>query len=135
MNRCVAPCVDKVEKQAYDELVAGTALFLRGLYETLLRYGKMSILFLDRGPGFIALDTMRVCDRLEIHFIHGTARYPEGRGKIERFNRTALNAVLRNLDRRPDISDNCADLELRLQHWLRNTYNHTPHESLDRKDR
>ena len=36
MNRCVAPCVDRVENSQYDELVHGTLLFLRGKTDALL---------------------------------------------------------------------------------------------------
>ena len=41
-------------------VVVGTSenaeLFLRGLYETMLSYGMMDALFVDRGPGFVATD-------------------------------------------------------------------------------
>jgi transposase InsO family protein len=106
-----------------------TALFLRGLYQCVLAYGPMSILYLDNGPGFIALDALEVLRHLKVHFIHGTARYPEGHGKIERFNQTAWTQLLRLLTR-PEVDPECAALELRLQHFLCEQYNHQPHESL-----
>lgn len=37
MKRCLAPCVGRVDEAAYAELVAGTALFLRGRSDELLR--------------------------------------------------------------------------------------------------
>ncbi len=37
MKRCLAPCVGRVEEAAYAELVAGTALFLRGRSGQLLK--------------------------------------------------------------------------------------------------
>lgn len=37
MKRCLAPCVGLVEEAAYAELVAGTALFLRGRSDELLK--------------------------------------------------------------------------------------------------
>lgn len=117
------------------EVVVGTsentALFLRGFYRTIRHHGQMGNLYLDRGPAFIAHDTAAVCAHLSIHLSHGEASYPEGHGKIERLNQTALNAVLRNLDRRPDVDPTCEALELRLRHWLFEVYNHEPHESLD----
>lgn len=109
------------------------ALFLRGLYETVRCHGRMLALYLDRGPGFIALDVADVCRRLEIRLVLGEAAYPEGHGKIERLNQTLKRSVLRNLDRRPDVDPACGALELRLRHWLREVYNHTPHESLVRE--
>ncbi len=36
MKRCLAPCCDRVEPEAYAELVEGTALFLRGRSEELV---------------------------------------------------------------------------------------------------
>lgn len=115
-------------------VVVGTsessALFLRGFHAVLRDAGRMGILYLDRGPAFIANDVAEVCRRLEIALIHGEGRYPEGHGKVERFNRTADAALLRALDGRPDVDPACEALEVRLGHWLREVYNHEPHESL-----
>ena len=108
-----------------------TELFLNGLYQILHRYGTMTTLFVDNGSGFIAHDAIDVLRNLNILFIHGTAGYPQGRGKIERFNRTASDQMLRLLDGNPDIDPDCAALELRLWHYLHGQYNQTPHGSLD----
>jgi putative transposase len=117
------------------EVVVGasenTALFLRGLYQCLLSYGRMTGLFVDNGPGFIALDSIDVARKLPVHLIHGSAGYPEGHGKVERFNRTASEQLLRLLPGNPQIDPQVEALELRLRHFLRERYNHTPHESLD----
>lgn len=107
-------------------------LFLRGLHEVLRAHGRIGILYLDHGPGFVATEVAEVCRRLEIALVHGESRYPEGHGKVERFNQTVGRAVLRALDARADVDPSCAALELRLGHWLRETYNHTAHESLKR---
>jgi transposase InsO family protein len=107
-----------------------TILFMRGLYETIRKVGFMDLLYLDRGPGFIAADTFQVAQRLGALLIHGEAAYPEGHGKIERFHRTVKADLLRHLDRRPDVDPACGALELRLQHYLSEVYNHNPHESL-----
>lgn len=106
------------------------ALFQRGLYECLTRYGLMSALYLDRGPGFIAEDTVGVLANLGIPLIHGEAGYKEGRGKVERFNRTVTADVLRGLDGRPDVDPDCGALELRLGHYADRVYARRPHESL-----
>jgi len=103
---------------------------LRGLHETLLRYGLMLALFLDRGPGFISDDTTAVLAKLGVRLILGTAGYPEGHGKIERFNRTLLARELRGLDGHAEVDPNPAALTLRLGHWLEHVYNHHPHEGL-----
>ena len=116
-------------------VVVGTseskALFLRGLHGSIQHHGISDIYYLDHGSGFIADDTVTVIEQLHSLLIHGEKAYPEGHGKIERFHRTAIAACLQNLDGRPDIDPDCGVLELRLAHWLRETYNHTPHESLN----
>lgn len=108
-----------------------TELFLRGLFQTISRYGLMTALYLDRGPGFISDDTFQVCARLGIRLIHGAPAYPEGHGKIERFHRTQLARTLRGLDKNPEVDADPAALTLRLSHWLHQLYNQTPHEGLD----
>jgi putative transposase len=117
------------------EVVVGTsesaALFLRGLYRCILHYGLMIRLFVDNGSGFIALDAIAVARKLGVHLIHGSAGYPEGHGKIERFNRTVLEQLLRLLPGNPEIDPAVQALELRLRHFLQERYNHTPHEALD----
>jgi len=105
-------------------------LFLRGLHAVIRRFGFMDIVFLDGGPGFRADDTAAACHRLDLHLVIGTAGYPEGHGKIERFNQTAQAQVLRGLIGAADVDDDCGALELRLAHFLDHGYNRQPHEAL-----
>lgn len=118
-------------------VVVGTSenrwLFLRGLYETVRRHGLMSGLYLDHGAGFIALDTADVVAQLGPLLIHGEKAYPQGHGKVERFNQTSWNGVLRSLDGHPGVDPECGALELRLQHYQREVYNQAPHESLQKQ--
>ncbi|MFC1852214.1 hypothetical protein ACFL27_18620, partial [candidate division CSSED10-310 bacterium] len=118
------------------EVVVGTAekprLFLEGLHAVICQYGLPGLLYLDRGPGFRAHDTAQVVKQIGAGLILGTAGYAEGRGKIERFNQTALQAVLRSYDRRPDVDQDCEAIRLRLRHWLKKDYNSTPHEALSK---
>ena len=116
------------------EVLVGTAesseLFLRALYQMVMRHGLADLFFLDKGPGFIALDTLAVIQGgLGALLIHGVTRYPEGHGAIERFNRTAYDQVLRSLDGAADVDPACEALTLRLRHFLER-YNDTPHETL-----
>jgi putative transposase len=118
-------------------VVVGTsenaALFQRGVFELILKFGLFSIIYLDRGPGFIANDTASAIGSLPALLILGARAYAEGHGKIERFNETVRGAVLRLLDRRPDVDPECGSLELRLRHYLENQYNHTPHEGIGKE--
>lgn len=104
-------------------------LFMRGLLALLLAVGRIDLMYFDSGSGFIARDTHQVLAELGIAFVHGRVRYPEARGKIERFNRTANNAVLRDLPREGVDPDYTA-LELRLGHYLREFYNRQLHRSI-----
>jgi len=118
-------------------VVVGTAesatLFLHGLHHIVKTYGLMTSIFLDNGPGFIAHDTINVLKNLDILCVHGTRAYPEGHGKIERFNQTAQQQCLRHLDGNPEVDAACSALDLRLGHYLTHRYNQTPHESLGKE--
>jgi hypothetical protein len=103
---------------------------LRGLYELVRQHGVPDLLYLDHGPGFISDDTWAVVEGgLGAWLIHGRARYPAGRGAIERFHRTAHDQILRALDGAADVDPDCAALTLRLRHYLQR-YNDTPHQTL-----
>jgi transposase InsO family protein len=102
---------------------------LFGLYEVLARYGLMSLLYWDHGPGFIADAIKQVAARLDLAAVYGRVAYKEGRGKVERFNRSAKARVLRNLAG-ADVDTDCGALTLLLQHDLFEVYNHRRHTSL-----
>lgn len=102
---------------------------LHVLASAIRRFGYMSALYWDHGPGFVADDVLAVLGRLEVAPIFSTAGYPEARGKIERFNRSAGARLLRALTR-ADVDPTLASLELRLRHDLFEVYNHRPHEAL-----
>lgn len=119
------------------DVVVGTSestwLFLNVLFQVVSEVGLMDVVYLDRGPGFRSDDTALVVAQLGRALVLGEAAYPEGHGKIEKFNQTATHAILRNLDGRADVDDDCGSLTLRLRHYLLHVYNHTPHESLSLK--
>jgi len=103
---------------------------LRGLFGVFNAYGVMDAVYMDGGAGFKAHDVHAVLRRFKIPFIHGKANYPEGHGKIERFNRSALARALRSLDGANWVDPDPGALTLRLRHDLFEEYNHLPHESL-----
>jgi transposase InsO family protein len=110
-----------------------TKLFLQGLYETIKTYGFMSAMYVDRGSGFMSHDAIDVLRKLEVLFIHGSKGYPQGRGKIERFNRTAFEQAIRWLNGNPEVDADCQSLEQRLRHYICHQYAKAPHESIDKK--
>jgi hypothetical protein len=110
-----------------------TTYFLTALAAALRRYGRMLAVYLDHGPAFIADDATRVLASLKVAFIHGRARYPEGHGKIEKFNQALRNRLLDSLDGATEADPDCAALTLRLRYDLLEVYNHLPHESLGKE--
>lgn len=134
LRRVVLIFIDNATRYGLNAVVGTSetaALFLRGLFETVLRHGLMDVLYLDRGSGFTANDTVAVVQKLDALLVHGEAGYPSSRGEVERFNRTASAQLLRGWDRQPAIDPACGALELRAKHFLREVYNHTVHEALD----
>ena len=125
--------LDDATRYGLDVIVGpseSTLLFLRGLYGLVRQHGVPDLLYLDHGPGFIAEDTLAVVEGgLGTWLIHGRARYPAGRGAIERFHRTAHEQILRAFDGALDVEADCDALTLRLRHYLQR-YNDTPHETL-----
>jgi hypothetical protein len=134
LKRVAIIYLDDATRRGLDALVGTeeeTELFLSGLYSCIKKHGLFDAAFADNGPGFISDDTLAVfASGLKIPFVHGTAGYPEGHGKIERFNQTALADMLRGLDGNPTVDPDCASLTLRFRHYLEHNYNSRPHESL-----
>ncbi len=105
-------------------------LFLSGLYHLIRQHGLPELLYLDHGSAFIAADTVTVVEGgLRAWLIHGKKKYPQGRGAIERFNRTAYDQSLRALDGAAHVDPDYRALTVRLRHYLQR-YNNTPHETL-----
>lgn len=110
-----------------------TEYCLHALHELLSRYGIMDAVYWDRGPAFKSDDAALVMIQLGIPAIQGRAGYPEGHGKIEKFNQGVKSRLLRSLDGAADIDPDPGALTLRLKHDLFEVYNHLPHESLDKE--
>lgn len=106
--------------------------FLESLYQVIQTYGRMDALYMDRGPGFKADDTEKVLANLKIPLIHGQSGYPEGRAKIERFNSTVTQDVMRGLQK-PEIDPSRTALDLRLRHYINERYNLRYHSNVHAK--
>lgn len=104
---------------------------LHTLARVLRRFGRIDRVYCDKGPGFIAGDVAQALAALNIPLIHGRTRYPQGHGKIERFNKSVRARLLGGL-RRPEVDPDLDALTLRVEHDAFQVYNHLPHESLDR---
>ncbi len=90
----------------------------------LLDKSGMPRLYTDNGSGFIS---KVMADYLKMHgigHILGTPYHPQGRGKIERFNRRLKENVCLMVYCSPEELKKAIDEAIRI-------YNQTPHESLD----
>jgi len=105
------------------------ALALRGLRKVIRRWGLMRCLYVDLG--FDNHDMARATAALDVNFILGTGNYPEGRGALERLNRTIGEQLLCGWPGNPTVDPELLALERRIEHWAAEQYNRTPHEGLD----
>lgn len=132
-KRVVMTFIDDSTRFALSAVVGtseNTRLFVRGLYRAVSKWGRFSTLFVDNGSAF-KNDAAILCARLNIAFIHGTAGYPEGHGKIERYHGTLTQDLLRTFNGNPEIDPLESALELRIEHYLTTRYNRHAHESLE----
>ena len=133
LRRCAIYVLDDATRKILGCRVTtseNAACVLETLAQVLRRYGKMDRVYCDQGPGFIAGDVAKALAALNIGLIHGRTRYPEGHGKIERFNRSVKARCLRGL-RRPQVDPDIGALTLRIDHDASHIYNHLSHDGLD----
>ena len=102
--------------------------FEKGIRHILSSQGRIVKLYVDNGSTFISTQTQRILDILQIHLIHSTPHRPQGRGKIERFNRTVRDGFLRPLEL--STITGFDDLNLKFRTWLEAEYHRTPHRGL-----
>lgn len=98
----------------------------RGLRVFVTAWGLMDKLYVDRGPGYQARRFHFACDQLGINLVHSKPYVSEGRGLVERFNRTAKEAfeVEVRLRKEPPT---VAELNAFWRAWLEERYHHRPH--------
>jgi len=105
--------------------------FEAGIKHILLAHGRIGRLYTDHGGPFVSTQTRRILDSLGLVLIHSRVRKPAGRGKQERFYRTARDQFFRPLD--PASLLGLKDLEQRFHSWLESEYHRSPHRGLGGK--
>lgn len=53
----------------------------------VMRYGKPDAIYVDNGKQYRSEWLAKACTRLEIRLLHARPYHPEGKGKVEAFNR------------------------------------------------
>ena len=89
----------------------------------MLDASNMPMLYTDNGPGFISSVMAKYLQTQSIKHILGTPYHPQGRGKIERFNRRIKETLCLVVYCSPDELKKAVDSAIRC-------YNATPHEAL-----
>jgi putative transposase len=103
--------------------------FEAGIKHILAAHGRIGRLYVDNGANFISKQTKRITDSLGLLLIHSRPYTPRGRGKQERFYRTARGQFFRTLD--PETIASLGDLSVRFRSWVEAEYHRTPHRGLN----
>jgi putative transposase len=110
-------------------LSENTSAFLPVLRQGVMRRGIPLRLYVDNGAAYRSHHLSLVCARLGITLIHARPYQPQGKGKQERFFRTARMQLLPLLSE-ADLSSLDA-LNRRLWGWVEGEYHQAPHKGLD----
>ncbi|TVQ41573.1 MAG: hypothetical protein EA384_00125 [Spirochaetaceae bacterium] len=102
--------------------------FEAGIKHILAAHGRIGRLYCDHGSAFVGLQTRRILDTLGIILVHSQVGRPRGRGKIERYFRTAREQFFGPLDTTQITS--IGELDRRFHTWLESEYHRSPHRGL-----
>jgi transposase InsO family protein len=106
----------------------GTTSFLSVLDLALRRRGLPKRLYVDNGSAFRSRQLSMVCAKLGIALIHARPYSPQGKGKMERWFRTARMQLLPLL--RPEQLTSLETMNRALSAWIEGEYHHAPHRGL-----
>lgn len=95
------------------------------LKKAFLKRGLPDKLYVDNGPSYRSGDFAFACDRLKVRLVHSKAYKSEGRGLIERFNRTIVDGF--EPEARAAKLDSLEQLNLCFEAWLDRRYHLVPH--------
>jgi putative transposase len=102
--------------------------FEAGIKHILAAHGRIGRVYVDNGANFVSSQTQRIIDSLGLLLIHSKPYTPRGRGKIERFFRTARGQFFAPLD--PHAVGGLEDLQVRFRGWVESEYHRNPHRGL-----
>lgn len=105
--------------------------FEAGIRHILSAHGRIGRLYTDNGSSFVSTQTQRILDTLGIILVHSRPYRPQGRGKVERFFRTARAQFFRLHP--ADTFESLQDLDLKFHTWLEAEYHRSPHRGLNGK--
>lgn len=103
--------------------------FEAGVKHILAAHGRIGRVYCDNGTAFVGQQTSRILNTLGLLLMHSRVGRPQGRGKIERFFRTAREQFF-SLPEVAQITD-IKQLDLRFHTWLESEYHRNPHRGLE----
>jgi putative transposase len=102
-----------------------TVRLAAALRPALAARGVPGAVYVDNGSAFVDAWLLRACAVLGIRLIHSTPNRPEGKGKIERFNRTVRDQFLVEYD--DDKAADLATLNRWFTAWVEQVYHRQVH--------
>ena len=110
-------------------LSENTQAFLPIFKQALMRRGIPQRLYVDNGANYRSQHLALVCAKLGVALIHARPYQPQGKGKQERWFRTARAQFISRLTA-ADI-DSLETLNRRLWAWVEGEYHQSPHRGLE----
>ena len=106
----------------------GTVAFLAVFEQAVRRRGIPKRLYVDNGSAFRSRHLAVVCAKLGVALIHARPYQPQGKGKMERWFRTARMQLLPSL--RAEQLASLEAMNRALAAWVEGEYHHAPHRGL-----
>ena len=110
-------------------LSENTQAFLPVFKQALMRRGIPQRLYVDNGANFRSQHLALVCAKLGVALIHARPYQPQGKGKMERWFRTARSQLVSRLGAAD--TNSLETLNRRLWAWVEGEYHQAPHRGLD----
>lgn len=97
------------------------------LREAILTYGRPDAVYVDNGKQYRSTWLKNACAKLGIKLLHARPYHPEGKGKIEAFNRRLDSFMAEITLQKPQ---SLKELNTYLTLWIREKYHKDPHAGL-----
>lgn len=94
----------------------------------VMRYGKPDAIYVDNGKQYRSEWLTKACNRLEIRLLHAKPYHPEGKGKVEAFNRRIDSFLSEVALQKPQTLE---ELNHLLDIWITEHYHKSIHNSLN----
>jgi len=97
------------------------------LRTAIMQYGKPDAIYVDNGKQYRSKWLKGACSKLGIRLLFAKPYHPEGKGKIEAFNRRITSFLAEAALSKPTTLHELNDM---LDLWIQNYYHKSPHASL-----